>query len=458
MSAGQSRVIALATLGAAAMAFVWSFLAYRLGPEIALAATAGTTVAIAVLRTPILGVYTSMLAIPLEILDLRFGGEAGLSPAEGLLILTAIAAAFRMLVLEQGRSVPSELLWFGGFLVVVSLGIFFAEEQFVVAKATLMWTAFLAVALYISTLQREQLDRVVGSVALSGGIVGLIAMLTTKAQELSAGGTLATNRAEATFAHPNVLSFALILAIPLALTLGVRGRGAVRVLMLVSAALATGGLMLSLSRGGIVGGVVSFLVLLAWPRFRRYAFGLLALFALYAAFNLGNLHDTSALANVGERVGTLTTKKGVGNNPRIKIWSATPGIVIDHPLLGVGQGNYPEESVAYGIRDVGGLAFDHAHNLPLTIVAETGLIGLVLFGGFFVSVARSARTALRERLSRSWPPALAIVAALTGLLVSSIGEYPLRTNVITATILIEVGALAGYVRLLRQDLGGGDVL
>ena len=458
MSAGRSQVVALAALGAAVMAVGWTFLAYRLGPHIALAATAGVAVAVSVLRNPMVGVYAGVMAIPLEILDLKVGGEAGLSPAEGLLILTALAAAFRMLVLEQGRSVPGEFLWFGAFLVAMSLGVFFAEEQFVVAKATIMWSAFLTVALYVSTQKREQLDRVVGSVALSGGIVGLVALLTTKEQELTAGGTLASNRAEATFAHPNVLSFSLILAIPLALTLGVRGRGAVRVLMLASAALATGGLMLSLSRGGIVGGVVSFLVLLAWPRFRRYAFGLLVVFAIYATFNLGNLQDTSALGNVSQRVGTLTTQKGVGSNPRIKIWTATPGIVIDHPLLGVGQGNYPEESTTYGIRDVGGLAFDHAHNLPLTIVAETGLIGLVLFGGFLVSVARSGMAALRNRLSPSYPLALAIVAALTGLVVTSVGEYPPRTNVIMATILIEIGALAGYVRLLGQDPGRRNVL
>lgn len=458
MSGARQPALALAALGAAGMALVWTLLAYRLGPHIALVALAGTTVGVAILRAPIVGVCAGVLAIPLELLDLKLGGEAGLSPAEGVLLLTALAAGFRMLVLEQGRSIPAELLWFAAFLLVMSLGIFFAEEPFVVVKATVMWTAFLVVALYVSTLPRGRLDLVVGSVGLSGGIVGLIALLTTKEQELQAGGTLATNRAEATFAHPNVLSFALILAIPLALTLGVQRRGVVRGLMLGSAATATAGLMLSLSRGGIVAGLVSFLVLLAWPRFRRYAFGLLVVLAAYALFNLGSLQDSPAVSNVTQRLGTLTTQKGVGANPRINIWSETPGIVIDHPLLGVGQGNYPEVSTAYGIRDIGGLPFDHAHNLLLTVVAETGLIGLVLFTVFLVAVARSVRAALRDRASPSYPIVLAIVAALTGLLVTSVGEYPPRTNVIMATILVEIGALAGYVRLLRQDPGRGDVL
>lgn len=442
----------------AVAAAAYAFLAYKTSPYIAAAVPAAAGFLALVLSRPVVGVYAGMLAIPLEILDLKFGGDAGFSPAEGILILTAGAAAFRLLVLEQNRAVPGPFLWFGAFLLVMSLGIFFAEDSVVVVKITLMWTAFLTVALYVSTLPREQVDRVVGSVALSGGIVGLIAMLTTKDQELSEGGALATNRAEATFAHPNVLSFSLILAIPLALTFAVRQRGAVRALMVASAATATAGLMLSLSRGGIVGGVVSFIVLLAWRPFRRYAFGLLVLFAIYAAFNLNNLQDTSALSNVSKRVGTLTTPEGVKNNPRLDIWRATPGIVIDHPLFGVGEGNYGEVSPAYGIRDVGGLPYDHAHNILLTVVAETGLIGLLLFGGFLISVARSGLAALRDRLQPGYPVALAIVAAMTGLLVTSIGEYPPRTNVIMATVLVEVGALIGYVRLRGQDLGGGDVL
>jgi O-antigen ligase len=227
---------------------------------------------------------------------------------------------------------------------------------------------------------------------------------------------------------------------------------------LVSAGLAITGLMLTLSRGALVGGAVSLLVLLAWPRFRRYAFALLTVLALFALVNLNSLQATSTVSLVGQRIATLTTSEGQRGGRRIDIWSDTPGIVIDHPFLGVGEGNYPNTSPDYGIRDIGGLPFDHAHNLALTIAAETGLIGLTLFAGFAVSVGRVGTEALRGRSPGIYPPALAVIAALTGLLVTSLGEYPPRTNVVMALILIEVGALVGYNRLHREQVGGGHVL
>lgn len=449
----SASMLGVALLGAAV-----ALLLYWAGPTVALALMAAAAVAAAAIWRPMYGVYAAILALPLEVLDLRFGGNAGLSPAEGLLLLTAAAAIPRLL--QRGARAPAAPhLWLAGFLALASLGILFAEDPFTVGKIVALWSAFLALSVLVASASREELERVLACIAVTGGLLGLVAILGAGPQELQSGGTVASNRAEATFAHPNVLAFNLLLAIPLALVLALEARRpTIRVVCLVSAGLGIAGLMLTLSRGGLVGGAVSLVVLLTWPRLRRYALALLAVLAIFALFNINSLQATSTVSLVGQRIATLTTSEGQRGGRRIEIWSATPGIVVDYPFLGVGEGNYPNVSPDYGIRDTGGLPFDHAHNIALTIAAESGLIGLLLFGGFAVSAGRTATSALRGRLPGIYPPALAIAAALTGLLVTSVGEYPPRTNVVMALILIEVGALVGYDRLRREQVGGGRVL
>jgi O-antigen ligase len=445
----QSTLVTSATMAAVALlAAAWTMLAYAAGPLVALALLISAGVVVVVVWQPMVGVYLGLLAIPLELLNLRVGGSFGLSPSELLFLLTAGVTAFH--VAARSRTItPSPVFgWFLALLLVGILGLSFAEDTFVILRIVLMWTAFLTVAALISSGTPQELERVLRTAGLTGGIVGAIALATTGDQQLIAGGVIASNRAEATFAHPNVLAFCLQMAIPLALVTGMRARGLTKVLLLAAAAIAVAGLMLTLSRGGIVGAGISLAILLAWAPFRRYAGAILLALALFALVNVGSLQDSSA-ALVAQRLGTLNTE-GIRDNPRTKIWRATPDIIADHAFLGTGMGNFGEVSPRYGIRDLGGFAYDHAHNIVLTFAAETGLVGGFLFLAFVFSVARAGMRALRVGNWPGFAPALAVVAALTGLFVTSLGEYPPRTNVIMGMIMVQVGALVAYERLARE--------
>jgi O-antigen ligase len=435
----------------ALLAAAWTMLAYAAGPPMALAALGSAGVVVAVMWQPMVGVYLGLLSIPLELLSFRVGGSFGLSPSELLFLLTAAATAFH--VAARSRTVtPSPVFgWFLALLLVGLLGVTFAEDTFVILRIVLMWSAFLTVAVLVSSGTPQELERVLRTLGLTGGIVGLVALATTGDQHLMAGGVIASNRAEATFAHPNVLAFCLQMAIPVALVTGMRARGLVKIVMLAAAAVAVAGLMLTLSRGGIVGAGISLAVLLAWAPFRRYAGAILLVLSLFALANIGSLHDSSA-SLVAQRLSTLNSE-GIRDNPRTKIWRATPDIIADYPFLGTGMGNFGEVSPRYGIRDLGGFAYDHAHNIVLTFAAETGLIGVFLFLGFVFAVARAGMRALR---AGDWPgfaPALAVAASLVGLFVTSLGEYPPRTNVIMAMIMVLVGSLVAYERLASEWSG-----
>jgi O-antigen ligase len=63
-----------------------------------------------------------------------------------------------------------------------------------------------------------------------------------------------------------------------------------------------------------------------------------------------------------------------GNSDRVRIWRVGLAVAAEHPWTGVGFGRYP--AVA-GARPDAPPNLDWAHNQPLTLLAETGVAGLL---------------------------------------------------------------------------------
>jgi O-antigen ligase len=450
MTARSRTLWMLGLAGAGALAATQALIAYRTDPLIA----AGTPVVIGLLAVivwrPIVGVYLGILAITVSDFTLTVA-DTHFTVAEVVLGATAVAAVGRLLATGEGirRPHPAHLAYLA-FCGWMALGLLFAEDPFTTRKILIFWVVFGVISMLVASSTPKQVERVLLCIALTGGIVAVIAISSGVTQEVEAAGQFAKGRAQSAFAHPNVFAFYLILSLAPAIAMAGRGGQLRRLLMLVCAGLIIAGLLLTLARGGIIGGAVSLMVLLWWAPFRRVAFGLLIVVGVYAAFNLNSLENAKEVSVVSERLGTVTNRQDVQANPRIRIWSKTFPMVADHPWLGVGEGNYPIWSPRYGLLDIGGLHYDHAHDLLLTIAAETGLIGLALFLAFGWGVARAAARARRGRRPETFAIALSLSAALLGLFINSVGEYPPRTTVILAAIMVEVGALIACERWVRE--------
>jgi O-antigen ligase len=454
-SAALWWTVALAALLALTAADV--FLAYATKPAFAVVAVAGIAIFVGVLQRPVIGIYGAMLAIPLEFYSVRVGGDAGLSPTEGLLLLSAMAIGLRSLLGRDEEHIAPAHAAFGGFILIMVAGFAYAQETLPIAKVVFQWTVILICAVHVSSRDRGTVANVLVCIAVAGGVVGLIAMLSSGNQELHAGGSFATGRAQASFAQPKVLAFFLAMALPLALMLAGRGQLAWRVFMLAMAAFAVGGLLLTLSRQGVIGMILAVLVLLAWPPFRRKLFALLGIVVVVAALNMGTLINQrdaavvgSRLSLVGERLQTLTEGRQVKQDQRVKIWSAAPAMIADRPFFGVGAANYSVWSPRYNVLEAPGVAFDHAHNVFLTVAIEEGIVGLAVFLLFLAAVVAAGVGALRSG-GPDKPLALAIVAALVAELGMGIVDYPPRTNAIMGTIMLLIGALVAYDRLGAAD-------
>ncbi len=146
------------------------------------------------------------------------------------------------------------------------------------------------------------------------------------------------------------------------------GRGA-RLLAVSGLGLLVGGLTLFLV--GRTGCRATWLALAAYMavyglllRMPRRIGGLLAVLALVAAFTL--------TLRFGDRVATAVEK-----DIRIPLWAQTVRLSLDHPLLGVGPGNFRREfagyrSAAQKARAVAAAVTEHPHNEILHVFATLG--------------------------------------------------------------------------------------
>jgi hypothetical protein len=134
---------------------------------------------------------------------------------------------------------------------------------------------------------------------------------------------------------------------------------------------------------------------------------------------------------------------------------------LDHPLVGVGAGNYSTHFARYADR-VGSDArlyeepgeVNYPHSLYLEVAAETGAVGLAAFGTVLVA-AFASLVAARRRLLAAGDPRTAALAegvglALVGLLVTGLflhGQFP--------RYLYLLLGLAGGLVLAAQRAGAG---
>ncbi len=200
-------------------------------------------------------------------------------------------------------------------------------------------------------------------------------------------------RAVAIFPDPHMLSFYLGMTAPLAIGLAFVFQQKKTLFFSIAATILLANL-LTFSRGGYLG-IVSGLLFLFALRFRHWTTRTKKLF--FASI-LGCAFIVFA-SPIGTRfLSSFNTDEG-SNQGRIAMWQAATDIIIEHPLLGVGLGNYSlavKPSATY--RDP-----IYAHNLFLDIAAETGIINAFIFIILIATSIIALYTKNRAQSFYLWP-------------------------------------------------------
>jgi O-antigen ligase len=442
-------------LGIVTVAAVDTVVAYVVSPAVALALPIALTATIYFFYRPMAGVYAAVLCVPAEALNLSFG-SFGLTPTKAILLLVGGTVLLRFLMVGHVRKPhPAYIAFLVGQAITI-LGLLVAKDTFVVLKLFVTWSAFLAVSMLVASAEPRQIKTILYCMSAAGAILAVESIAHGTSQTLVNSGAVATERAQGSFADPVQLGFWLVLAISPVLVLAIVGRPLIRPLVLAAAGLSIAALLLTLTRGAIIGFACSLVVLLLWTRFRRGAVVLLVLGGIFAALNFSAISRSRELSVVATRLSTVAQGAQTGGK-RIQIWTTTPRIIADHPLLGVGAGNFKDVSLEYGLSEGGG-AFEHAHNVALTIAAERGLGALAMLVWFLLAVGRTGFDTLRRSWSNLYPYALGLCAALFGTLVESLVDYPPGQDAVMGTIMIEVGALIALERHMRSQRASAPAL
>jgi O-antigen ligase/tetratricopeptide (TPR) repeat protein len=235
-------------------------------------------------------------------------------------------------------------------------------------------------------------------------------------------------RPEGTFYNPNFLAGFLSAAI--VLTLGAvvfpppgtgRTRPALHASRAVECALLAGAILLTGSRGGMLSLVVGLAVLLGLRAWRL-------------ALAVGVAGTAALLVIPNPWLDRLRTLPGgdVFAYTRLSIWKSAAAMMLDHPWIGVGLGQFEYNSPRYAFPLVKHWAkttrvAENAHCEYLQVGAEMGVVGLLLFLGAAVFLA-----VVTVRRLRSLPPgergaAVTFLAALAAVLSHAAVDFTLHT-------------------------------
>jgi len=231
---------------------------------------------------------------------------------------------------------------------------------------------------------------------------------------------------------PNFYARILLFAIPLAVALALNDRRPLRRLLYGgAAAIVTAATLLTYSRGAMLALAATVCVMVATVGVRgrhlaAIAFCGIALLLVMPKEVAARLLTVKSIAGA-DKEGRLDSSV---EKRRILLRSGL-GMFDDHPLTGVGAGNFNTyyekyasrigmSGIDYGIRG----EHEFPHNLYLEIASETGLIGLTVYLAIAVSILSSlwnARRSLRFRGDAAHAVlASSVGAAICGYLVASL--------------------------------------
>lgn len=316
----------------------------------------------------------------------------------------------------------------------------FATQLFI-ARIFVYLVFFAAALAFIDSSERA--GRMAAVIVIFGGLMAFFGILHRLANPEAIYGLRLTPQAISFGPFVNQHHFAafmvMIAGLSIGLLFGSGIKNEIKAFLLLTAILASMGLILTGSRGGVLSfaGMVIFAVAATYGSAREKetsgndrkavtaiattaAIAAVGLIVVGAVFYLGG--GDSLLRGLGVSGGDTDVSSG-----RIHFWKTAIEIIKTYPLFGSGFDSF---GVAYTRFDtqIGLFRVENAHNEYLQVLAEGGIVGFACLAGFLFLLFRNGvknLLATKEPLMRGL--VIGSLAGCFGMVIHSFFDFPLRT-------------------------------
>ena len=418
-SAVPGRLERLAVMGvaAASVAAAALFTASGVG-HLVVAALGGLCVIVWAVRRAVaaLGVHGAWMALLiLSILPGKMVGIGAGGQSATLAWTDAVLAAGVFWILLRDRfvvRVPDApfLRALVPFLAWATASLIVARDPLTAIAELKEWVAAVIVAIaaasYASNAARAR--HLLAMIAITCALIGVHMLYVAFTSPMGPVMAIMQKVVDLPSGDTNYLSGLLILAIPVAIGLiACAPRRSHQIGWMAVVALALTGLVLSMSRGGILAVMVALVVAFGLERRQAVAPRLILLLLVGVA---GLLYTIGPLQQVIEmRLGSDALQYSA--NERLDLYELAWRQFLHHPVFGIGLNNF--SVVSHHLRGVD----TTPHNLELGYLSELGLPGFLLALGWIVVMGRSAWRAARVCRGRERALALGLWAGFVTFIV-----------------------------------------
>lgn len=249
-------------------------------------------------------------------------------------------------------------------------------------------------------------------------------------------GLSGDSRASGFFGHPMTFAgyFCIYLPVLLVCFLEQRIYGQWRWLAGGSFVLGVVALLFNATRGAWLALTIVLLFILAYYLIKGNKLAMLCL-ALFIAAGAG----LSQYQTFVQRLATITDTKYQSNTERLLIWQSAYTMFKDHPVLGVGLGQYKDNYQKKYISPKAKEPYlSHAHNNFLQMLAENGIVGFV---GFLTLLVCFIGYSFKRFWQEKNPYALMMSMATLALVLQGCTEYNFGNSAVMKSFWLVQGCL-----------------
>jgi len=220
------------------------------------------------------------------------------------------------------------------------------------------------------------------------------------------------------------------------------------------AILSTAALLLTFCRGAILSTILGFIFFLllyrllnvkkrfysknfSKPAFKKIIFTVVILFTIFIPSTISLSEKKTDYQKLSQNLSSMIKRK---DNLRFILWRDSVDMFSSNPVRGVGLGNY---YINYPLYKTGNWKWltVYAHNEPLHLISETGIIGLCGIIVFFIVVIIQIRRTIRYSDPKIKPLLIALASGCVGTLIHSQFSYNFHSSAASSLFFISLGLL-----------------